>query len=384
MIYLDNAATTAVDPRVLKAMQPYFSKKFGNASSLHGFGTEARAALEDAREKVAALIRARPEEIIFSSGGTESDNLAIKGLAFANPEKRHVITSAIEHHAVLETCGWLKKRGYDITILPVDRYGLVNPAQLEHAIRKDTLLISIMHANNEIGTIQPLEKIGAICRAKNVWFHTDAVQSFGKVPIDVDAMHIDLLSASGHKIYGPKGVGCLYVRKDVQLVPIMHGGGHERGLRSGTENVAGIVGFGAAAAMAKQEMRAEAKRLTALRDRLIRGALKIPDSQLNGHPKERLPGNANLTFRYVEGEALVLQLDMHGIAASTGSACSSKSLEPSHVLTALGLDPEDAHGSLRLTLGRYNTRADVDKVLRVLPGIVERLRKISPFKREWK
>lgn len=383
-IYLDNAATTAVDPRVLKAMQPYFSKHFGNASSLHGFGQRARAALEDAREKVAALIDSKPEEIIFTSGGTESNNLAIKGLAWAHPNKKHIIISAIEHHAVMEPCEWLRKHGYDITVLPVDSYGLVDPKAVERAIRPDTLMVSIMHANNEIGTIEPIERIGAICRAKDVFFHTDAVQSFGKIPIDVDAMHIDLLSASSHKIHGPKGVGCLYVRKGISLVPLAHGGGHERGLRSGTENVAGIVGFGEAAAIAKKEMAADAKRLTALRDLLIKETLKIQDSWLNGHPRQRLPGNANFGFRYIEGEALVLQLDMHGIAVSTGSACSSKSLEPSHVLLALGLRHEEAHGSLRVSLGKFNTRADIDALLKVLPQTVERLREISPFKRKYK
>jgi cysteine desulfurase len=381
MPYMDNAATTTVDPRVLKAMQPYFSKHFGNASSLHSFGQRARAAIMDSRENVAELIDAEPEEIIFTSGGTESDNLAIKGAAWANPNKKHIITSAIEHHAVLETCEWLRQKGYEITILPVDRHGLIDPKDVEDAIRLDTLLVSIMHANNEIGTIQPIEKIGKICRARHVLFHTDAVQTFGKIPIKVDAMHIDMLSASAHKLHGPKGVGCLYVRKGIKLVPLAHGGGHERGLRSGTENVPGIVGFGEAAAIAKKEMAADAKRLTALRDRLIREVLKIPDSWLNGHPKQRLPGNANFGFRYIEGEALILQLDMHGFAVSTGSACSSQSLEPSHVLLALGLRPEEAHGSLRITLSKFNTKADIDDLMKVLPQTVEKLREISPFKR---
>lgn len=380
-VYLDNAATTAVDPRVLKAMQPYFSKHFGNASSLHSYGQRARAALEDAREKIAALIDARPDEIIFTSGGTESNNLAIKGLAWAYPNKKHIITSAIEHHAVLEPCGWLKKQGYEITVLPVDRYGMVDPKDVERAIRSDTLLVSIMHANNEIGTIEPIAKIGEICRAKDIWFHTDAVQTFGKIPIDVDALHVDLLSASSHKIYGPKGVGCLYVRKGASLVPLVHGGGHEAGLRSGTENIAGIVGFGEAAAITKKEMAADAKRIRRLRDMLITQTLKIADSWLNGHPTQRLPGNANFGFRYIEGEALILQLDMHGFAVSTGSACSSKTLEPSHVLLALGLKHEEAHGSLRVSLGKFNTRADIDALLKVLPQTVERLREISPFKR---
>jgi cysteine desulfurase len=337
--------------------------------------------MEQARENVAVLLDCQPEEIIFTSGGTESNNLAIKGLALANPGKRHIITSAIEHPAVLEPLRWLQKAGYDITILPVDGHGLVSPAELERAIRRNTLLVSIMHANNEIGTIEPLKEIGAICRAKDVWFHTDAVQTFGKVPIDIDALHIDLLSASSHKIYGPKGVGALFVRSGLKLEPLAHGGGHEAGLRSGTENIPGIVGFGAACEIARKEMAAEARRLTALRNRLIKGALRIERSRLNGHPTQRLPNNTNFSFRFIEGEALVLQLDMRGIAASTGSACSTRKLEPSHVLLAIGLSPEEAHGSLRLTLGRGNTRDDVDYVLRVLPEVVEKLREISPFKR---
>lgn len=380
-VYMDHAATTPVEPRVLRAMQPYFSKRFGNASSLHHWGQEAKTAMEQARENVAVLLDCQPEEIIFTSGGTESNNLAIKGLALANPGKRHIITSAIEHPAVLEPLRWLQKAGYDITILPVDGHGLVSPAELERAIRRNTLLVSIMHANNEIGTIEPLKEIGAICRAKDVWFHTDAVQTFGKVPIDIDALHIDLLSASSHKIYGPKGVGALFVRSGLKLEPLAHGGGHEAGLRSGTENIPGIVGFGAACEIARKEMAAEARRLTALRNRLIKGALRIERSRLNGHPTQRLPNNTNFSFRFIEGEALVLQLDMRGIAASTGSACSTRKLEPSHVLLAIGLSPEEAHGSLRLTLGRGNTRDDVDYVLRVLPEVVEKLREISPFKR---
>ncbi len=381
MPYMDNAATTAVDPRVLRSMQPYFSKNFGNASSLHVFGQKARTALENARENVAAVIGAKPEEIIFTSGGTESNNLAIKGLAFANPSKKHIITSAIEHHSVLETCKWLKQQGYDVTILPVDKYGLVDPAAVDFAIRKDTLLVSIMHANNEIGTIEPIAKIGEVCRKNRVYFHTDAVQTFGKIPIDVGTMRMDLLSISSHKIHGPKGVGCLYVRKGVKLTPLAHGGGHEHGLRSGTENISGIVGFGEAAKIAKREMNADTKHLKALRDRLIREVLKIPNSWLNGHPKQRLPGNANFGFSYIEGESLILQLDMHGFAVSTGSACSSQSLEPSHVLLALGQKHEKAHGSLRVSLGKFNKKSDVEALIKVLPKTVEKLREISPFKR---
>lgn len=383
-IYMDNAATTPIDARVLEAMKQYFAKKSGNPSSLHKYGQRSRAAVEDARRHVASLIGAKPEEIIFTSGGTESDNLAIKGLAWAHPNKKHIITSAIEHPAVLEPCKWLGKNGYDVTILPVDKYGLVDSSSVERAIRPDTLLVSIMHANNEIGTIEPIAKIGSVCRSKGVTFHTDAVQTFGKVPIDVDKMCIDLLSASSHKIHGPKGVGCLYVRKGLRITPLLHGGGHEHGLRSGTENVHGIVGFGEAALIAKREMRASAKRLIPMRDKLIRETLKIQDSWLNGHPTQRLPGNANFGFRYIEGEALVLQMDMHGFAVSTGSACSSKSLEPSHVLLALGLKHEEAHGSLRVTLSKFNTRFEISALTKQLPKTVEKLREISPFKRERK
>jgi len=379
---MDYAATTPVDPRVLNVMKPYFLEKYGNASSLHSFGREANRALEEARANVAGLINAEASEIIFTSGGTESNNLAIKGIAFANRDKgKHIITSAIEHDAVLEPCKWLEKQGFDVTILPVDKYGLVDPMKVEKAIRKDTILVSIMMANNEIGTIQATEKIGKICSEKNVIFHTDAVQAFGKIPIDVKKMHIDLLTASAHKLYGPKGVGCLYVRKGVSIEPLLHGGGHEFGLRSTTENVAGIAGFSAAVQLRKKEMAPEAKRLTKLRDKLIKGVLKIENSHLNGHPTLRLPNNANFYFDFIEGESLIMHLDSYGIAASTGSACSSKSLEPSHVLLAIGLRHEQAHGSLRLTLGKYNTDKDVKYVLKVLPEIVEKLRKISPFKK---
>jgi len=379
---MDYAATTPVDPRVLATMKPYFSEKFGNVSSLHSFGQEAKYAMEEARNNIAGLIKAESSEIIFTSGGTESNNFAIKGIAFANRERgRHIITSAIEHDAVLEPCKWLKKFGFDITVLPVDKYGLVDPADVEKTIRKDTILVSIMMANNEIGTIQKIGEIGRICSRKNVPFHTDAVQAFGKTPIDVEKMHIDLLSASAHKMYGPKGVGCLYVRKGLKIDPLLHGGGHEFGLRSTTENVAGIVGFGAAAELRKKEMKPEAKRLTKMRDKLIKNTMKIDHSHLNGHPTLRLPNNANFWFDFIEGESLIMHLDAKGVAASTGSACSSKDLEPSHVLLAIGLRHEQAHGSLRLTLGKYNTDADVKYVSKVLPEIVEKLRNISPFKR---
>jgi len=381
-IYMDYAATTPVDPRVLNVMKPYFLEKYGNPSSLHSFGREANRALEEARANVAGLINAEANEIVFTSGGTESNNLAIKGVAFANRDKgKHIITSAIEHDAVIEPCEWLEKQGFDVTILPVDKYGLVDPMEVEKAIRKDTILISIMMANNEIGTIQATEKIGKICSEKNVSFHTDAVQAFGKIPIDVKKMNVDLLTASAHKLYGPKGVGCLYVRKGVKIEPLLHGGGHEFGLRSTTENVAGIVGFGAATEFRKKEMKPEAEKLKRLRDKLIKNVLKIEHSHLNGHPKLRLPNNANFWFDFIEGESLIMHLDAKGIAASTGSACSSKSLGPSHVLLAIGLRHEQAHGSLRLTLGKYNSDKDVNYVLKVLPEIVEKLRKISPFKK---
>jgi cysteine desulfurase len=384
MIYMDHAATTPVDQRVIEAMRPYLDQKYGNPSSLYRFAHEAKEAMESSRSKIARLINADPSEIIFTSGGTESDNLAIKGIAFIHKEKgKHIITSAIEHHAVLNPCKWLEKQGFKVTYLPVDEHGLVSIGELERAIKKDTILISIMHANNEIGTIEPIEKIGEIAREKGILFHTDAVQSVGKIPVDVEKMDIDLLSISSHKMYGPKGIGALFIRKGIKIEALAHGGGHEKNIRSGTENVSGIVGFGKAAEICKKEMKGEAKKLTKLRDRLIEGALKIEFSRLNGHRKKRLPNNVNLVFKFIEGESLILELDFNGICASTGSACSSKSLEPSHVLTAIGLKPEEVHGSLRLTLGRQNTSKDVDHVLRVLPKAVDKLRKISPFKRDF-
>ena len=379
---MDYAATTPVDPKVFAMMKPYFSKKFGNASSLHSFGQEAKYAMEDARNNIAGLIKAESSEIVFTSGGTESNNFAIKGIAFANSDKgKHIITSAIEHDAILEPCEWLKKFGFEITVLPVDKYGLVDPLLVEKSIRKDTILVSVMMANNEIGTIQMVDEIGNICASKNVPFHTDAVQAFGKLPIDVNKLNVDLLTASAHKLYGPKGVGCLFVRKGLKIDPLLHGGGHEFGLRSTTENVAGIVGFGAAVELRKKEMKPEAVKLTKMRDKLIKNILKIDHSHLNGHPSLRLPNNANFYFDFIEGESLIMHLDAKGIAASTGSACSSKSLEPSHVLTAIGLKHEQAHGSLRLTLGKYNTDADVKYVSKVMPEVVEKLRRISPFKK---
>lgn len=379
-IYLDYAATTPVRKEVIETMLPFFDKKFGNASSIHSFGQEARTALEEARSKLARSIGCDVSEIIFTSGGTESDNMAIKGIAMANRKRgNHIITLGIEHHAVLHTCKWLEKNGFEVTYLPVDQYGFVNPNEVEAAIKKETILVSIMHANNEIGTIEPIEKIAEICKSWNVYFHTDAVQSFGKIPINL--RNIDLISLSSHKICGPKGVGALFVRKGTEIEPILHGGGHEKGYRSGTENVAGIVGFAKAAELAVKEMPKESSRLSKLRDKLIREVLKIENSRLNGHPIKRLPNNANFSFDFIEGESLLLSLNDKGIAASTGSACSSKSLEPSHVLMAIGLKHEQAHGSLRLTVGKYTTESDIDYVCKVLPEIVEKLRRISPFKK---
>jgi cysteine desulfurase len=384
-IYIDYAATTPLDSRILKIMKTYFSKKFGNSMSLYYLGREAKDALEESREKVASLMNADTNDLIFTGSATESDNMALKGVAFANKEKgKHIIISSIEHHAVLDTAKWLQKQGFELTFLPVDKYGFVDPKKLETIIRKDTILVSIMHANNEIGTIEPIEEIGKICREKEVYFHTDATQSFGKIPIDVKKMNIDLLTCNAHKMYGPKGVGALFIRNGIKIEPLLHGGGHEFGLRSSTVNTAGIVGFAAATDIAKKEMVADANRMTKLRDILIEKVLKIENSHLNGHPKIRLPNNTNFWFAYIEGESLILHLDMKGVAASTGSACSSESLEPSHVLVAIGLKHEEAHGSLRLTIGKYTTKEEVDYVAEVLPGIVESLRKISPFKRGYK
>jgi len=379
-IYLDYAATTPVDPEVLEAMKPYFLEKYGNAGSLHSFGQEARDALEKARNVISKFIGARSSEIIFTGVGTEANNLAIKGIAFANKDKgKHIITSKIEHPAILEPCKWLEKQGFRVTYLPIDAEGLVRVKDVETAISDDTILVSIMFANNEIGTIQKIKEIGDICKKHKVYFHTDAVQAFGKIPIDVKKMNIDLLTASAHKIYGPKGVGMLYVDSKVKIEPILHGGGHETGLRSGTENIAGVVGFAKAVEMANKEMKSEMKRQQILRDKIISNLLQMPGTRLNGSKTERLPNNVNISFIGVEGEALLIRLNQEGLAVSTGSACSSKSLEPSHVLLALGLKPEEAHGSLRITLGKYTTDEDVDKLIEVLPKIIKSLRKISPF-----
>jgi len=380
-IYLDYAATTPAHPDVVNSMKPYFSDIFGNPSSIHSFGQDARAAVEAAREQVAKLIGAGKDEIVFTSGGTESDNFAFKGVAFANKKKgNHIITSAIEHHAITETCEWLKKEGFEITILPVDGDGLVNPEDVKKAITEKTVLVSIMHANNEIGTVQPIEEIGKITKEKGVYFHTDAVQTAGALPIDVNKMNVDLLSISAHKLYGPKGVGCLYIRKGTRMVPFMHGGGQEKNRRGSTENVPGIVGFGKAAELAVSEMDARTKHLLPLRDKLIKGLQnKIKNAIFNGHPVKRLPNNVNMCFEFVEGESMLLNLDMEGIAASTGSACSSATLEPSHVLLAIGRPHEIAHGSIRFTLGRLTTEEDIDYVLDIFPKIVDKLRNMSPL-----
>ncbi|MEA2055161.1 MAG: cysteine desulfurase NifS [Candidatus Thermoplasmatota archaeon] len=377
-IYLDHASTTPVDKEVLKAMKPYFSQKYGNASSLHSFGREAKKALEKSREQVAKIIGAKSEEIIFTGGGTESDNIAIKGVAF-RMRKGHIITSKIEHPAVMEMCRHLEQKGFEVTYLPVDKYGIINPDDVKNAIKDDTILITIMHANNEIGTIEPIEEIAKIAKENGVPFHTDAVQSVGKIPIDVKNIGVDMLSISAHKIYGPKGTGALYVREGTKIEPIVHGGGHERGLRSSTENIPGIVGLGRACELAKERMNDDAKRITWLRDKLIKGVLEIEETYLNGHPEKRLANNAHFRFTAIEGESLVLSLDGKGIAGSTGSACSSKKLRPSHVLMAIGLNEVQAHGSLRLTLGRENTEDEIEYVLEVLPGSIEKLRKMSPL-----
>ena len=381
-IYLDHAATTPIDARALKAMRPYFSEKYGNAGSLHYFGNEAKKAMEKARAEIAHAINAEPDEIIFTSGGTESDNLALQEIAYPNKSRgNHIITSVFEHHAVLHTCKFLEKDGFKVTYLDVDSRGFISPKELESAITGRTILVSVMHANNEIGTIQPIAEIGKICRERGIYFHTDAVQTVGKIPIDVKKMNIDLLSSSAHKFYGPKGVGFLYVRKGTSIHPLMHGGGQENGLRSGTENVAGIVGMAEALKISIREMGKENACELKLRNKLIKGCLKISDSWLNGSLANRLAGNANLGFDFVEGESIVIMLDERGIAASTGSACSTKSLEPSHVLRAIGLPHVKCHGSLRLTLGRSTTARDIDYLLKVLPGIIKKLRAMSPLRK---
>ncbi|KJS20318.1 MAG: cysteine desulfurase [Clostridiaceae bacterium BRH_c20a] len=380
-VYMDHSATTPVRSEVAQLVTGYFTETFGNASSVHAYGRDARKGVENAREQIASLIKAKPEEIFFTSGGTEADNMAIIGTVMANRDKgKHIITTQIEHHAVLDTCHYLEKQGFEVTYLPVSDDANIDLNQLKNAIREDTILITIMHVNNEVGTILPIKEVGQIAKEKNIILHVDAVQSFGKIPIDVNEMNIDLLSASGHKIYAPKGIGCLYLRKGIKLSPLFFGGSQERKRRPGTENVPGIVGFGLAAELAGKEMEAESIRLTMLRDKLIDGILeKIPESQLNGSRTKRLPGHVNVSLRYIEGESLLLMLDMKGIAASSGSACTSGSLDPSHVLMAMGICHEIAHGSLRLTLGKINTEGDIDYVLEVLPEIVEKLRSMSPL-----
>jgi cysteine desulfurase len=382
-IYLDHAATTPTRPEVVEAMLPYLTEAFGNPSSIYSYGQETRGAIEEARTKVAEFIGGRSEEIVFTSGGTEADNCALTGFACASERKgNHIITTSIEHHAVLEVCKFLERRGFRITWLPVDKYGLVDPDDVKRAITDKTILVSVMHANNEVGTIEPLEEIGRIAREAGVYFHTDAVQTVGHIPVNVDELNVDLLAISGHKFYGPKGVGALYVRKGTKLVSLMQGGEQEKRRRAGTENVPAIVGLGKAVELAGQEMGKEARLLAHLRDKLIKGLVeKIDRIRLNGHPTRRLPNNVNVSIDFVEGESMILNLDLEGVCASTGSACSSASLEPSHVLMALGLSPEEAHGSLRFTLGRENSEADVKRVLDILPGIVTKLRAMSPLLR---
>lgn len=380
-VYLDYAATTPTHPEVIQAMLPYFGEKYGNASSLHSYGQEARSAVENARKIAANFIKASPEELIFTSGGTESDNSAILGVAFANQERgNHIITTSVEHHAILEACHFLEKRGFEVSYLPVDNYGMVDPDEVKKALTPRTILVSIIHASNEVGTIQPIAEIGRITRTAGVYFHTDSVQTFGHLPINVEKLNVDLLSVSGHKLYGPKGVGLLYIRKGTRLAPFMLGGGQEDGRRGSTYNTPGIAGLGKAIEIANLEMAAEVQNLTALRDRLITGLMsKIDLVKLNGHPVQRLPNNVNISLAYVEGEATLLSLDYEGICASTGSACSSESMEPSHVLTSMNVPAEEARCSIRFSLGKWTTQSDIDKVLDVLPRIMTKLRKMSPL-----
>jgi cysteine desulfurase len=381
IVYMDHSATTYVRKEVLDAMNPYHAEHFGNPSSIYRIARDSKKAIDTARAQVASALGAAPDECYFTSGGSESDNWAIKGIAYANRKKgNHIITSKIEHHAVLHACQYLEKEGFTVTYLPVDRYGLVDPAGLEKAITDKTCLITIMYANNEIGTIEPVAELGAIAKKHKIPFHTDAVQAIGNVHIDVNAQNIDLLSLSAHKFYGPKGVGVLYIRNGTKIDNLIHGGGQERRRRAGTENIAGIVGLGKAIELATADIEGHNRKIRTLRDRLMQGILDaIPHARLNGHPERRLPGNINISFEFIEGESMLLWLDDEGICASTGSACTSGSLEPSHVLLATGLPVEISHGSLRLTLGDVNTEADVDFVLSVLPKVVLRLREMSPL-----
>lgn len=379
-IYMDHAATTPLKEEVLEAMLPFLKSVYGNPSSLHFLGREARKALDESREKVARALGATPEEIIFTSGGTEANNLAIQGVARAlsSDGRKHIITSSIEHHAVLDTVNYLHNAGFEVTFLPVDEYGMVDPGELERHITDNTILVTIMTANNEIGTIQPFEEIGRICRERGVYFHTDAVQAIGNIPFNLKEQPIDLLSLSAHKFYGPKGVGALYIRKRTKIKQILFGGAQEKKLRPGTENLPGIVGLGRAIELAVTDMEAKSAYLEGLRNRFIKGLLEIEGVRLNGHPQKRLPGNVNVSVLYIEGESLLLNLDLKGIAVSSGSACTSGSLEPSHVLTAIGLDHQTAQGSVRLTLGSDNTVQDIDYTVEAVREITERLRKISP------
>lgn len=380
-IYFDHSATTPVDDDVAKLMLEYMTEKFGNPSSIHSFGREVRKAVDEARGHVAALLGANANEIFFTSGGTEADNIALKGVALANRKKgNHIITTAIEHHAILHTCEYLEKQGFTITYLPVDENARVRVEDVRNAITDKTILISVMFANNEVGTIQPIKEIGEIAKEKGIYFHTDAVQAVGSYPVDVKELNIDLLTLSGHKFHGPKGIGALYARRGVRIEALQQGGGQERSLRPGTENVPGIIGLGKAAEIAKRDMEKKVAHITALKEKLMAGIQeKISDIKLNGHPTLRMPGNVNFSFRFVEGESLLLNLDLKGIAASSGSACTSGSLDPSHVLLAMGLTHEVAHGSLRISLGRGNTEEDIDYCLTVLPEIIERLRSMSPL-----
>ena len=377
-IYLDNSATTPVAPEALDAMAPFHHTEYGNASSLHAFGRAARNAMEDARSSIAELLGVAPREIVFTSGATEANNLAILGIAFASEDRKHIVTSTLEHPAVLHSADWLESRGFEVTRVSVDSTGKVAPDAVRDALRQDTLLVSIMAGNNEIGTIQPIGEIGKICRERGVPFHTDAVQAYGKIELPLEA--VDMLSVSAHKLHGPKGVGLLYIRKGLKLAPLLHGGGHESGRRSGTENVPSIVGLGAASRLAFAERAETAARMVGFRSRLIEEVLKLPGTRLNGHPSDSLPHIANFSFEAIEGESLIMKLDEHGIAASTGSACSSPDLEASHVLLAIGVPLAMAHGSLRISTGRQTTADEIETFLRVLPGVVGELRAMSPFK----
>jgi len=380
-IYLDHSATTKLKKEVLDTILPFLTEQYGNPSTIYTLGREAKKAIDSAREQVAKAINAQPNEIYFTSSGTESDNWAIKGVAYANKQKgKHIITSNIEHHAVLHTCEFLEKEGLEITYVPVDNEGILDLEQLKKAIRPDTILISVMLANNEIGTIQPIKEISQLAKEHGIYLHTDAVQAIGSIPVDVNDLGVDLLSLSGHKIYGPKGVGVLYVKTGTKISPFIHGGGQERGKRAGTENVANIVGIGKAIELATQDIQTHSSHLQELRDMTIEEILKaIPHSRLNGHKEKRLPGNVNISFEYIEGESILLMLDSKGVCASSGSACTSGSLDPSHVLLAIGLPHEIAHGSLRLTFGEENTKDDVKYLLEILPPIIEKLRAMSPL-----